>query len=256
MAELRDVAIVGVSTTEQTRQSDGRYGLSYAMEAWLDDGVRQLTDKLKTLDVYDNTMFVFVIDNGWCNGLVSKGSPFEKGVRTPMFFTLPGAIPAGKRVEGLVSTLDLYPTILDYAGASAPPTASGRNLRPTIEGIDDATRDVLFGAIYPAFATKEDQRPERDVYALYARSERWKYILFTQDVYEKGNRKYFRIQSILTDYPERKRGDQDLYDLDADPHELNNLGDDPGHKARLADFKRQVLAWWTETGGKPIAVER
>ncbi|MBN1911168.1 MAG: sulfatase-like hydrolase/transferase, partial [Pirellulales bacterium] len=176
--------------------------LSFAMEAWLDDGVDQLCQKLKKLKVYDNTMFVFVIDNGWGNGLVAKGSPFEQGVRTPMFFTLPGTVPQGKRIDGLVSTLDLYPTILDYAGVPVPPEASGHDLRPTIEGKADATRDVLFGAIYPSFATEGDERPERDMYAIYMRTKRWKYIFYTQDVTEKRNQKYFRIYSILTDYPE------------------------------------------------------
>ena len=100
--------------------------LSYAMEAWLDDGVAKLVAKLKAIGQLDNTMFVFVIDNGWCNGLVSKGSPFEKGVRTPVFFSLPGTVKAAQRFDGLVSTNDIYPTILDYAGVAAPKTAAAQ----------------------------------------------------------------------------------------------------------------------------------
>lgn len=229
---------------------------SFAMEAWLDDSLDQLNKKLKDLKVYDNTMFVFVIDNGWCNGLVSKGSPFEKGLRTPIFFTLPGTIPEGKRFDGLVSTLDLYPTILDYAGVPVPKTAAGRNLRPTIEGKEDATRDVLFGAIYPSTATKGDERPERDIYALYARTKKWKYIFYVQGINDKGkNKKRLRIYTILTDFPTRKKGDEDLYDLEADPHELNNLSANPKHKALMAELKKKALAWWAETGGKPLDVE-
>lgn len=52
--------------------------LSFAMEAWLDDGVGQLEDKLRATKLYDNTLFAFVIDNGWCNGRVSKGSPLRR----------------------------------------------------------------------------------------------------------------------------------------------------------------------------------
>jgi len=203
---------------------------SLAMEAWLDDGVDQLVKKLDERGVLKQTMFVFLIDNGWCNGLVSKGSPFEKGVRTPIFLTLPGEIKAGQRFDHLVSTHDVYPTILDYAGVKVPETAAGRSLRPIVEGRPAEIRDVLYGAIYPAFVTKGDVRPERDIYALYARTKKWKYILFTQDVRQTGNGKYFRIQSILTDYPERDRGDQDLYDLESDPHELNNLSAKPEHR--------------------------
>lgn len=174
-------------------------------------------------------------------------------MRTPIFFTLPGTIPAEKRVDGLVSTLDLYPTILDYAKVSVPSTVSGRNLRPTIEGTGDATRDVLFGALYPAFATEDDERPERDI---YARTKRWKYILYTQDISERDNKKSLRIFSILTDYSTRKKGDQDLYDLQADPHELNNLSAKPEHKALMAEFKQKALDWWAKTGGKPLKIER
>ena len=229
---------------------------SFAMEAWLDDEIGKLCTKLKDLKVYDNTLFVFVIDNGWCNGLAAKGSPFEKGVRTPIFFTLPGTVPGGKRVDGMVSTLDLYPTILDYAGVSIPKTAEGRDLRPTMEGREDATRDVLFGAIYPAFATKGDERPERDLYALYARTKKWKYILYLHDLKEsqKDNKSYYRIFSVLSDFPTRNKGDEDLYNLETDPHELHNLGTDPEHKARMAELKKKVLAWWAETGGKPLDV--
>lgn len=225
---------------------------SFAMEAWLDDGIHQLVEKLKSKGLDDNTMYVFLIDNGWCNGLVSKGSPFEKGVRTPIFFNLPGVVPAGRRFDHLVSTLDVYPTILDYAGAAVPKSAAGRSLRPIIEGRPAEIRQVLYGAIYPAFATQGDARPERDVYALYARTDQFKYILFVQDVVQSGNGKYFRIQSILTDYPERNRGDEDLYDLESDPHELDNLAFQPEHRRRMNQLKRDVLDWWRQTGGKSL----
>jgi arylsulfatase A-like enzyme len=135
------------------------------MEAWLDDGLKELLEQLKQRSLFDNTMFVFVIDNGWCNGEVSKGSPFEKGVQTPIFVTWSGTLPAKQRRECLISTHDIYPTILEYAGVPVPDTASGRSLRPLIEGDLSNARNTLFGAVYPAFATQHDNRPERDIYA-------------------------------------------------------------------------------------------
>lgn len=227
--------------------------LSLAMEAWLDHGIGQLEEKLREKGIYDDTMFLFVIDNGWCNGLVSKGSPFEKGVRTPIFFTWPGRIAAGRRFECLTSTLDLYPTILDYAGATTPRTVAGNNLRPIMEGKSTRNRDQLFGAIYPAFATRSDQRAERDIYALYVRDRRWKYILYLQDVVASRNRNYFRIQSIETSFPTRAPGDEDLYDLVSDPAERNNLADRNEHAERLVQMRSDVFAWWKRTGGQPIA---
>lgn len=224
----------------------------YAMDAWLDDGVGQLIAKLKEAGQYDNTLFVFVIDNGWCNGLVSKGSPFEKGVRTPMTFTYPGKIQKGQRFDGLVSTLDMYPTILDYAGVPVPKTASGRSLKPVIEGDRSQLRDELYGAIYPAFATKTDERAARDIYAIYIRTERWKYIYYLQDVKAERNRNYLRIQSICTDYPTRQAGEEDLYAIDKDPYELNDLADQPGHDQLKKTLRAKCLQWWEQTGGQPL----
>lgn len=229
---------------------------SYAMEAWLDDGVGQLVRKLQSVGQHDNTLYVFVIDNGWCNGLVSKGSPFEKGVRTPIFFRLPEVVPGRQRFDDLVSTLDIYPTILDYAGVAVPKRAAGRSLRGRIEGHSAQLRDALFGAIYPAFATKTDQRPERDVYALYVRTRKWKYIYYLQDVVAQRNGNYLRIQSIETEFPTRSAGDQDLYDLENDPYEQKNLAGDPAKSQQLAGFRQQVLAWWRATGGGPLKLPR
>ena len=226
--------------------------LSLAMEAWLDDGIGKLESKLREKGVYENTMFVFVIDNGWANGLVSKGSPFEKGLRTPVFFTWPSKIKGGQRFDALTSTLDIYPTILNYAGAKTPASAAGNNLRPIIDGNRTKNRERLFGAIYPAFVTETDERPERDIYALYVRDERWKYMFFVQEVVESRNRDYFRIQWIETDYPTRRRGAEDLYDLQADPAERTNLAANPEHAQRLAEMRKALLTWWKENGGKPI----
>ena len=230
---------------------------SYAMEAWLDDGVSQLVEKLKSVDQHDNTLYVFVIDNGWCNGCVSKGSPFEKGVRTPIFFSLPGTVAAGRRYKDLVSTLDLYPTILDYAGVAVPDSAAGVSLRPRMEGQKSKSpREFLYGAIYPAFVTKGDERPERDVYALYVRDRTWKYILYVQDVKAERNGNYLRIQSILTEYPTRSAGDQDLYNLVTDPYEKQNLAGDLQHADRIKEMRKLALDWWKATGGKPLAMSR
>ncbi len=223
--------------------------LSLAMEAWLDDGIGQLEGKLKEKGLYENTLFVFLIDNGWCNGRPSKGSPFEKGVRTPVFFSWPGKIKGGQRFNCLTSTLDVYPTILDYAGAPVPASAAGRSLRPIIDGKTTENRKVLFGAIYPAFVTEDDQRPERDIYALYARDRRWKYIFYLQDVEAARNQKYFRIQSIVTDYPTRKKGDEDLYDLDSDPYELKDLSGNAEHAGRMKRMRELAIKWWKDTGG-------
>ena len=87
---------------------------------------------------------------------------------------------------------------------------------------------------------------------MYVRTEKWKYIYFVQDVVAARNGNYLRIQSIETDYPTRKAGEADLYDLENDPYERNNLAGNSAHKERLAEFQPRVMRWWRETGGKPL----
>ena len=108
------------------------------------------------------------------------------------------------------------------------------------------------GSIYPAFVTETDERPERDTEALSVCDERWKCIFFVQDVVGSSNADYFRIQSIETDYPTRRKGAQDLYGLQTDPTERTNLAAKPERAQRLAEMHKAVLAWWEETGGKAI----
>ena len=231
----------------------------YAMGTWFDDGVAQLIDKLKQVGALENTMFVFYVDNGFACGTLAKNTPYEKGLRTPMFVTWPGRVPAGKRIDGLTRTVDLYATMLDYAGIQPPPGVESQSLRPLIEGQTQKTRDVLCGAVFshapcnwqgdPAVP----RSPERDVYALYARTERWKYIRYTQNV-DPGNQKYIWMVTHLCQMPRQRAGDEQLFDLKADPYEMHNLAERPEHREQLAALRKQALDWWQASGGRPLKV--
>ena len=226
--------------------------LSLAMEAWMDEEFGKTLEKLKEKGQHENTLYLFLIDNGWSNGLVSKGSVFEKGFRSPAFFTMPGKIPAGVHRDDLISSLDFYPTILSYAGVKAPAATEGINLRKAIETGTPVGREALFGAMYPTESSNRGKFPERDVYALYKRSGKWKYVYYTSDLQKSVAGLPFNIKHILTDAPLRRRGDQNLYNLEVDPYELNDLSQEPEHQAKLRDFRDEVFKWWEETGGAQI----
>ncbi len=226
--------------------------LSLAMEAWTDEEIGKLRAKLKEKGEDQNTLYVFLIDNGWSNGLPAKGSVFEKGLSTPAFFTWPGHIPDGLQREDLMNSLDIYPTLLNYAGVKLPDAATGLDLRKHLEQQSPLNRKKLFGAVYPAAATNEGRFPERDVYALYVRTKKWKYVYYTRDVQGDVAARPWKLHHILADAPLRNRGDQNLYDLENDPYELNDLSADPQHLARLNAFRGEVFAWWKDTGGSPI----
>jgi uncharacterized sulfatase len=224
---------------------------SLAMVAWLDEGVAKLLAHLRARNLERETLVVFLIDNGWAHGFVSKGSPYEKGVRTPVVLHWPGRIAARSRTE-LVSYLDVLPTLLDYAGVPVPAGAAGRSLRPLLETAPGAAwRDTLYGAAYPMRAGRW-VRPEQDVYALYLRTPAWKYILWLRNVTPQLNDHLYAIKHFFVAFPARRAGDQELYDMASDPNERDNVARRPRHQAKLQEYRERVLAWWRETGGAEL----
>lgn len=221
---------------------------SLAMVAWLDGALGELLDELRSAGALERTLFVFLIDNGWSNGLIAKGSPYEKGVRTPIVCAWPGEIPAGARSDELVLTLDVYPTLLDYAGVAIPPHAAGRSLRPRLEGRPREARQVLYGAVFGR-GLQETGRPQEDLYALYARTASTKYVLYLRDVAAPA----WDLMEVKPLFPlERRRGAEELFDLTRDPYELHDLSGDPARAAEMQALRDGALRWWQETGGGPL----
>jgi hypothetical protein len=90
MFDPGDILVPDYITRENREEFLKKEHLSLAMEAWTDDEFGKLRAKLEEKGEDANTLYVFLTDNGWCNGLPAKGSVFEKGVRTPVFFSQPG----------------------------------------------------------------------------------------------------------------------------------------------------------------------
>ena len=220
--------------------------LSLAMVAWLDECIGELVAKLREVGELENTLFLFLIDNGYANGLPSKGTAFDKGLKTPAILSWPAGIEGGRSFDALVSSVDLYATLLDYAGVAVPAETAGHSLRPLVEGRPYEPREALHGAIYVQSPTELDARAERDVYGLWARTPRWKYVLYLRDVTEEQD-DLFHIQANHTPYPERRRGDEDLFDLAIDPHELVDVAE--REPAVVEQLRADVVRWWRETGG-------
>lgn len=225
-----------------------------AMDAWLDRGVAELRAKLAELGELEETLFVFLSDNGWANGCVSKGWGLDKGLRTPVIVSWPAGLAPGARLDDLVSPVDLYATILDYAGAPIPAHCEGQSLRARLEGRAGQPRAALYGALYPLAPTADLADPARDAYGLWARTPRWKFILSLKDVHavadagsEAGEREDIKV-SLAPDFA-RRRGEVELYDLTNDPHERTNLGASPEHAATVSELRAATLAWWHATGG-------
>jgi N-acetylglucosamine-6-sulfatase len=191
---------------------EGRIGSLLAV----DDHVAQLVKILRTTNQLDNTLIVFVSDNGWLQGEHripgDKFLPYEESVRVPFILRGPG-VPAGKTVHGQVSNIDFAPTLVDVAKARAGRRMDGVSLMSTIRHPrPPPKRAYELEAPAPLFAGNIPQnqwdRPYKGV-----RTDRYKYVVYTET------------------------GDQELYDLRSDPYELRNVVNDPAYakiKARLA----------------------
>ncbi|TWU15103.1 sulfatase family protein [Allorhodopirellula heiligendammensis] len=102
----------------------------FAMVEWFDQTCGELDDYLTDNNLADNTVVIYLADNGWDanrNGR-AKLSPFEKGIRTPIFVRWPGKVQPQRDDETLASILDIMPTIFSACGLDVPADLSGINL--------------------------------------------------------------------------------------------------------------------------------
>ena len=136
---------------------------------------------------------------------------------------VPGRIEAGKTSDVLVSTVDLFTTLLDFAGAGQPSDRDGRSLRPLLLGEGDFHRDRVIGShtmLRPPSWTAELVRPER---AFFLRTARWRYIWYR----DHGR------------YPDRLP--EELYRIDRDPRERRNVAG--RHPERTREYREAILDW-------------
>ena len=101
---------------------------------WVDDAVGALVQHLETIGELDNTFFLFQMDHGQ----EGKQSIYETGSRLAQFIHFPDEIAAGKQFGGLVSTIDIAPTILDYAGVTSSYGMDGKSWKTAVAE-DDGT---------------------------------------------------------------------------------------------------------------------
>lgn len=230
-----------------------------AMNLWFDSEFKKLYEKLQAKGQIENTLFVYISDNGQTYRTYSKNSPYELGLRTPIIFSWPGHVPV-QRIDAPVSTIHLYNTLLDFAGIPAMAgTEQSHSLLSVIEKKSPPVPEKQFGADYQSFAARTtgdmDSRPERDIYALHIRDGDWKYIFYLRDLRAENNI-VLTIQSGASPFPTRNAGDEELYYLPTDEYEEKNLLGQPEQaeqqKQRIENYRKEVLHWWYSTGGKPF----
>jgi len=108
----------------------------------MDSGIGQILDALDKTDQRDNTIIVFVSDNGGTINTYSNNTPLrgykymfgEGGIRVPMLISFPGRLPQGQTCNALVSAMDIYPTVMELAGRAGHSKLDGKTLVPLLTG--------------------------------------------------------------------------------------------------------------------------
>lgn len=203
---------------ENIRQLTSIY---YGMVAEIDDWVGRILARLDELGLARNTLVVFTSDHGETlgeHGLHGKFVFYEGSVRVPLLLRLPGVIPARTVINAPASHVDLFPTILDYLGRPGHPS-EGRSLRPLIERRESGEDRIAVS-----------EWPSNTVPGFMLCDGRWKFL-------------YGRSADASSL--------DALYDLQADPQEMNNLigrhPDRESHRAEVVRLKGLLVEWLTRT---------
>ncbi|MFW6154696.1 MAG: sulfatase [Planctomycetota bacterium] len=194
----------------------------YRLVEKVDAEIGRILDALEALGLAERTLVIFASDHGEMNGahqLIQKSHFYEESARVPFIVAGPG-VAAGRVERRLVhSTLDLLPTVCDYAGCAPPADLPGRSLRPLLAGDEAAAwRTHLVG---------ESAIDRHGVALRMVRTERYKYV-----VYEWGR---YREQ---------------LYDLESDPGEMVNLAVEERQGGVLDEHRRLLADWCRRTGDR------
>ena len=212
----------------------------YAMVEWLDETCGDLMKNLKDKGVDDNTLVLYLADNGW--NLFGKASPYENGIRTPIIVRWPARIKAHKEEVKLASNIDLVPTILTACGVDVPAGMPGINLLDD-KAVADRTAIFFNNFSHNMISAHE---PGKSLWTRSVIQGKWKLITY-QDPLPKErpnagghNRKY-------------PGQNQELFDLLADPHETKDLSKE--HAARVAELQARMDDWWDPNGAGPAFAE-
>ncbi|NIP23839.1 MAG: sulfatase-like hydrolase/transferase [Phycisphaerae bacterium] len=217
---------------------------------------KQVGDILKKLDddgLAESTVVFFWSDHG--RGLPRcKRWPYDSGLRVPLIIRAPKTITPGSVSDELVNLIDLAPTVLSLAGLDVPPAMQGR----IILGKNKAPEPkYVFGGRNRMDANSYD-------FIRTCRDKRYRYIRnFTPSIPYAQTIPYMEKMPIMQQWrllhSQRKlkgpqklffqhpKPEEELYDLENDPHEVNNLASSPSHQQILKRMNAALEAWMKET---------
>jgi N-acetylglucosamine-6-sulfatase len=231
---------------------------AYEEISMIDDGVGRIKQRLRELGVADNTVIIFLADNGLFYGehqLFQKASYFyEEQVKSPLIINYPRIVASPGTKNTYVSTLDFAPTILSFAGINQPTDMQGKSLLPYLKGQTASHRQSAFFEFHSTDGSQAKYFPMR---GLVMNGYKLIHHVFT------GDTKIGPVDG-RTYTPDGK--DYEFYNLNADPKEMVNLAqrngptDVPLNRLRVHStygpqvrkMLREIAVWQTNTND-PIA---
>lgn len=249
--------------TKETREARSRY-LAAVANADRDIGLIYHAAK-KNLG--DEVLFAFSSDHG-SQFPFGKWNCYDAGVRTPLLVVWPGKVKAGSTSDAMVSWIDMLPTLLEACGGKPSEKVSGRSFLPVLLGAKKAHRQRVF--LTHSGDGKMNEYPIRAV-----RTEKWKYIRNLNPAREHhthvdmGNagtdgRAYWdswvtkaRTDDTASTVVRRyiMRPAEELYDVIADPWELNNLAANPDHADTVQLLRSDLDVWMQANGDDGLTTE-
>jgi len=213
----------------------------------LDHGVGMVLNQLDARGLDRDTLIIFTTDHGMpFPG--AKATLYDRGLGVDLILRGPEPFNGGRVIDGLVSHIDVYPTVCEYLGIERPPFLQGVSLLPLLRGeVAEVREEVFAGSTW--HAAYEPQRAIRTTRHKYIRrwGDRLTPVLANTD---DGPSKDLLLAA---GWAEREIPQEQLYDILFDPNEADNLVADPAYAAVLADLRTRLEQWMRDTEDQLLA---
>ncbi len=220
--------------------------LCYKVEV-LDNHVGVILEGIKRSGLEQNTIVIFTTDHGPALAR-AKHTLYDPGIRTALVMKYPTVIEQNRRYDELLSNLDLLPTLLDLAGLPKPDGLQGRSFHELLTGGAFTERQEAYGEMtWGRRVGLWCYSPRRSV-----RTRRYKYIHNFTRVPNYIDTDWLGRFGSDRSLPEELYGapapNEELYDLEKDPHELNNLACESNYAGTCQKLHDRLFAFLVETG--------
>ena len=196
----------------------------------VDESFQTVIDYIKANGLENNTMIIYMGDNGFSwgeHGLIDKRHFYEESVKVPFLVYAPGIFKGGQTINKMVQNVDVAPTVLQLAGLQKPNYMPGKSFVQLLKGDSTQWRDKIFYEYFWEY----DFPMTPTVFGV--RTDKYKYVRYS-GVWDQN----------------------ELYDLEKDPNEINNLIEKPEHAELVKKMAGDLFDWLEQTKGMQMPVKR